>query len=141
MRGVELMMRAYLKYIFIFALVYSLNIKSMSGPIITQTISVGFVENNNAFWYSDAQYYTNGGLTFKLPGELFFQTPNVTCAIALNQKSERVIDLNASTINYVITSISNSEITIKVYIVTDFKIVEADTDQVIVHVWAVGTQY
>lgn len=106
---------------------------AMSGPITTQVISPGSVENGTAYWYSDSASYVNGGLTFTFPTGLFVQKPNIHITVAVNSYS------SLNTVSYVVTQVSNTSVTVRVNVGTLLTIGEAATNQVTVYIWAIGT--
>jgi hypothetical protein len=103
------------------------DLQTMSGPNLVQHIPWHFVE--------DEQLYVNGGITFTFPAATFSAAPNIRISVQLQNLSYSP----TTTITPIITSNSALSATIRVNLNNNGVISEANTNDVLVHLVAVGS--
>lgn len=107
----------------------------MSGIITTvEEIYPGYTQTGNAFWYSGSVSYVNGGVTFTFPTDLFTENPTIIVSVSSETYS------SSGTLTALVTALDTTSATVRVNVGTLTAIGEAETDSVMVHVWAVGAQ-
>lgn len=107
------------------------------GNLIRQeTIFPGFIQNSNASWFNDDQFYVSGGVTFNFPSDLFVENPFVHVELVSSNYSYEII------YTPIITAISSTSVTIRVNACATTAlgnvIAEAPTNSVKLLVWATG---
>lgn len=99
---------------------------------INQAITTGNItEIQQLHWASDSKSYINGGIDFTYPSNLFSSAPHVTISI---ESSQSLIIYSAK-----ITTNSATSTTINVVNDSILGVVDANTDAVIVHLFAIGS--
>jgi hypothetical protein len=103
------------------------------GVITGETVTEFYTEYYDEGWASQTLSYTNGGLVFTYPTNLFTDAPTVVVSIEL------LSSYDSSTF-YVAQVIDNSSTSATVYVSTGTlsTLEEAATGSVNVHLWAVG---
>jgi hypothetical protein len=124
-------MKQFMKYTFLLVNLFSITLfATQSGQLTTLMASGGGTFYGLASWYSSSASYQNGGVTFTFPdGFSDNATPVVVATVQPASYS------SSSKYDAFVTSVSSSGVTIRVNDDSG----EASTDEVIVHVFVIGT--